>query len=393
MNIRIDKYDNEGRGIGYYNNKIVFIPNTVIGEVVSFSVVQEKDKYIIGKLERVIVPSSIRLEGKCPYYNSCGGCSFLHISLDEELRIKYSNLKELFKRHNLDVDGIKVIQSKLKYNYRNKISLKVKNGCFGYYNSNSHDFIPIDYCYLVKDSINNIIREKDLFDIDEGEIVIRSNYNDEILIKIDSDYDVNIDIDRLIINNKIVGIVLNNETIYGENYFIEKIDKYLFKVSVNSFFQVNNSILEQVASILSEKCYGTVVDLYCGVGTLGMFVNKDKCFGIEVVPDAIGNAIVNSKMNKQDNLYMLGDSSNISKINSEIDCIIIDPPRSGLNKETIKNIIKIKCDELIYMSCNPLTLVRDLEVLSNIYNIDEVYMLEMFPRTKHIECICVLKLK
>lgn len=393
MNIKIDKYDNEGRGIGYYNNKIVFIPNTIIGETVKATKIEEKEKYIIAKLDQVITPSNIRLQSKCPYYGKCGGCTFMHISLDEELRIKQSNLKDLFKRHNLNINDIKIIQSKEKYNYRNKITLKIKNNNFGYYNQNSHDFIKIDYCYLVKDSINNLIKQKDLFNIKEGEITIRSNYNNEILIKIETKEEPAINIEQLIQTNKIVGIILNNKTTYGENYYIEKINNYLFKVNINSFFQVNNNILEEILNILNKKTYNTIVDLYCGVGVLGTFINKQKCYGIEIIPEAIRNAITNAKMNKQDNLYMLGDSSNISKIKDNIDCIIIDPPRSGLNKETIKNIVKITPQELIYMSCNPITLVRDLQILNKLYNIEETYMLEMFPRTKHIECITLLQKK
>ena len=144
---------------------------------------------------------------------------------------------------------------------------------------------------------------------------------------------------------------------------------------------------------MHAKKYHNVVDLYCGVGTLGMFVNKDKLYGIEIVKDAVINASINAKINKQNNMYMLGDSSKISKINSDIDCIIIDPPRSGLNKETMKNIVTIKPDNLIYMSCNPLTFVRDMQILNKIYNVDEFYYLEMFPRTKHMECLAILNLK
>ena len=124
-----------------------------------------------------------------------------------------------------------------------------------------------------------------------------------------------------------------------------------------------------------------------------MFVNKSKLYGIEIVPDAIKNAIINSKMNKQDNLYMLGDSSKISKINNKIDSIIVDPPRSGINKETMKNIVNIKPDNIVYMSCNPITFVRDMKVLSNLYDIKDFYALDMFPRTKHVETVCILERK
>lgn len=393
MNIKIEKYDNQGRGIGYLNKKIVFVPNTVIGETVEIEIVEEKDKYIVGKVINVISPSTIRIKSKCPYYDRCGGCEFMHLSMDEELRIKTNILTDLLKRNNIDVPKINVIQSNNKYNYRNKVTLKIVNNEFGYYNSGTHNFTKIDYCYLAKDSINNIIKSYNLFKVSSGEITIRSNYNDEILIKITSNEKVDVDIEKLINDNKIVGIIVNDKVIYGENDYIEKVNNYLFKVNINSFFQVNLNILEKIEKILHAKKYHNVVDLYCGVGTLGMFVNKDKLYGIEIVKDAVINASINAKINKQNNMYMLGDSSKISKIDSDIDCIIIDPPRSGLNKETMKNIVTIKPDNLIYMSCNPLTFVRDMQILNKIYNVDEFYYLEMFPRTKHMECISMLSRK
>lgn len=393
MNIKIEKYDNSGRGIGYLNKKIIFVPGTIIGEVVNVDIIEEKDKYMIGKVNKVISPSTIRLNSKCPYYDKCGGCEFMHLSIDEEIRIKINILEELLKRNNIVVPKINIIQSDNKYNYRNKITLKVLNNEFGYYNSGTHNFTHIDYCYLAKDSINNIIKSQNLFNILSGEITIRSNYNDEILIKITSDEKVDINIDKLINDNKIVGIIVNDKLIYGENDYIEKVNNYLFKVNINSFFQVNLNILEKISKLLNKKKYHNVVDLYCGVGTLGMFVNKDKLYGIEIVKEAVINASINAKINKQNNMYMLGDSSKISKINSDIDCIIIDPPRSGLNKETIKNIITIKPDNLIYMSCNPLTYVRDMQILNKLYDVEEFYYLEMFPRTKHMECVSVLSRK
>ena len=393
MNIKIEKYDNQGRGIGYLNKKIVFVPNTVIGETVEIEILEEKDKYMIGKVINVINPSTIRIKSKCPYYDKCGGCEFMHLSIDEELRIKTNILTDLLKRNNIDVPKINVIQSNNKYNYRNKVTLKIVNNEFGYYNSGTHNFTKIDYCYLAKDSINNIIKSYNLFKVSSGEITIRSNYNDEILIKITSNEKVDVDIEKLINDNKIVGIIVNDKVIYGENDYIEKINNYLFKVNINSFFQVNLNILEKIEKILHTKKYHNVVDLYCGVGILGMFVNKDKLYGIEIVKDAVINASINAKINKQNNMYMLGDSSKISKINSDIDCIIIDPPRSGLNKETMKNIVTIKPDNLIYMSCNPLTFIRDMQILNKIYIVDEFYYLEMFPRTKHMEVLCTLKKK
>ena len=391
MNIKIEKYDNQGRGIGYLNKKIVFVPNTVIGETVEIEIVEEKDKYIVGKVINVISPSTIRIKSKCPYYDRCGGCEFMHLSMDEELRIKTNILNDLLKRNNIDVPKINVIQSNNKYNYRNKVTLKIVNNEFGYYNSGTHNFTKIDYCYLAKDSINNIIKSYNLFKVSSGEITIRSNYNDEILIKITSNEKVDVDIEKLINDNKIVGIIVNDKVIYGENDYIEKVNNYLFKVNINSFFQVNLNILEKIEKILHAKKYHNVVDLYCGVGTLGMFVNKDKLYGIEIVKDAVINASVNAKINKQNNMYMLGDSSKISKIDSDIDCIIIDPPRSGLTEREINYFKRLNPQKIIYVSCDPITFARDLNILKNDYEIKEITPFDLFPQTYHVECVCLLK--
>ena len=392
MNIKIEKYDNQGRGIGYYNGKIVFIPGAIVGEIVSFGIVQEKEKYIIGSLESVIKPSLVRIKEKCPFYDKCGGCSFLHLSVDEELRIKKQIIIDLFNKEKIHVPEIKVVNSDNIYNYRNKVTLKIKDGMFGYYDNNSHNFVNINYCYLVKDSINNIIKSNNLFKVSDGEIVIRSNYNDEIIIKITSVSDVKIDVSKLVLDNKIVGIIVNDKVIYGDDNFIEKVHNYLFNVSINSFFQVNLNILEKISSILNKYKFDTVVDLYCGVGVLGTFVRKNKLYGIEIVEDAIKNAKANAVLNKQyNNKYLLGDSSLISKINSKVDGIILDPPRSGLNKETLKNIVRIKPIKIIYMSCNPITFIRDMKVLNELYDIKEFYLLNMFSRTSHFEIICYMK--
>lgn len=392
MNIRIEKYDNQGRGIGYYNNKIVFIPGAIVGEIVSFKIVQEKEKYIIGSLESVIKSSLVRIKEKCPFYDKCGGCSFLHLSVDEELRIKKQIIIDLFNKEKIDVPEINVVNSDNIYNYRNKITLKIKDGKFGYYDNNSHNFVAINYCFLVKNSINKIIKSNNLIKVSDGEIVIRSNYNDEIIIKITSVSDVKIDVSKLVLDNKIVGIIVNDKVIYGDDNFIEKVHNYLFNVSINSFFQVNLNILEKISSILNKYKFDTVVDLYCGVGVLGTFVRKNKLYGIEIVEDAIKNAKANAGLNKQyNNKYLLEDSSLISRINSKVDGIILDPPRSGLNKETLKNVVRIKPNKIVYMSCNPITFIRDMKVLNELYVIKEFYLLNMFSRTRHFEVICYME--
>ena len=391
--LKINALNHQGSGISKIDDKVIFIPNALPEETVEIEITKEKKNYLEGKVLNILEPSSKRIESKCPYYKECGGCNYLHIDIKEEENIKKDIVKNIIKKYsNLSIDPI-FISSLREYNYRNKIELKINNYNWGYYNSSSHNFIKIDNCLLAKEPINNLIKDKDLFNISNGEIIIRCNYNNELLIKIITNDKYDININELIKKHKIVGIIVNDKTIYGEDNFIERIGGFLFKVNINSFFQINLDILNEVFNIIRKDNYGKVVDLYCGVGTLGIAISKDKLYGIEIVPEAVKDAIKNAQINKQDNLYMLGDSSKIKEIKDNIDTIIIDPPRSGLNKETLDNVLNINPNNLIYMSCNPLTLARDLNIIKNNYEINDFYVLNMFPRTKHIECLVMLKSK
>ena len=395
MNIKltINNLDHTGNGISKIDNKVIFIPNTLPNEEVIVSITKDKKSYYEGKVTNYIKKSPLRINPLCPYYNLCGGCQYGHINIDEEEKIKTNIVKEIISKYaHLDINPI-FINSKNEYNYRNKVELKINNYKWGYYNNNSHTFVNINNCLLAKKSINNIINNQNIFHIKNGEIIIRSNYNDEIIIKINTNDKYQIDLDTLTKNNKIIGLIINDKIIYGEDFYYERIGGYLFKVNINSFFQINLNILKEIFNILREDNYGHVVDLYCGVGTLGISIQKDKLYGIEIVHSAIKDAIKNSTLNNQNNYYLLGDSSKIKEIKDKIDTIIIDPPRSGLNKETLDNIININPAKIIYMSCNPITLARDLYSFKDLYNVKDFYILNMFPKTKHIECLCILNRK
>ena len=341
----------------------------------------------------VIIKSGKRIESVFPYFNICGGFAYMHVSHNDECGMKVSALKDILKRKAGIEANIKKITSDKDACYRNKLSLKVKNYEFGFYKEETHEFVKIDDCLLASDVIRRVFKLKDYLKFREGNILIRSNFNDEVIIKIDTDCETDIDVLKIKESVKLVGIILNNKVIYGEDFFIEKVHNYFYKVNVNSFFQVNLDILGKVIDILGENNYEVVADLYCGVGTLGIPLKKDKLYGIEIVPEAVVDATYNAKINKQDNKYMLGSAEVISKINDKIDTIIIDPPRAGLNKKTLDFLVNYKSNNLIYMSCNPFTLARDLGALKGIYDVKDVYYLDMFPRTKHMECLCVLKLR
>ncbi len=396
MNTRvtIEKYDHLARGIGYVNGKVIFVKNTLVGEEILVNITKETKNYLEGVPIKVVNPSFKRIKSECPFYEKCGGCSFCHVKDEEEINIKKDILQDIIKKYAKINIKPKIVEASNNKHYRNKIELKINNGLWGYYDNSSHNFIWIDNCLIAKNSINNIIKNKDLFNILTGSITIRANYNDEILIKIETNDKYQINIDKLCENNKIVGIIVNDNLIYGEDYFIEKVGNYYYKVNVNSFFQINLDILNKVFAIIGNKHYQNVVDLYCGVGTLGLPLKKEKLFGIENAVSSILDARLNAKMNKQDsNYYLLGDASKLRKIVDDIDLIVIDPPRSGLNKSTLDAILEKNAKHIIYMSCNPITLARDLTFLLKFYNLNDLYLLNMFPKTRHMECVALLQKK
>ena len=397
-NIEILRLDDEGRGIGYIDNKIIFIPNAIPSEIVNVDILVETSKYYVGKVVDYVKLSDDRIEPKCPYYNNCGGCSLQHMSYSDSLNYKSSKFKNILNKFASINKDIEVIENNDYFGYRNKIDLKIIDNEWGYYNSYTHDFISVDKCLLVSNSINKVIEYKCLFDIKNGNIIIRSNYNDEILIVINSKEKVSIDIDTLKTKVKLVGIILNDKVYYGEKYFIEKFGNYLFKVNYNSFFQVNNFITEKMIDIIKKYSYGkNLLDLYCGVGFLGQCVSKcyNKIYGIEINQDSIIDAINNANINAIDNTYYLcGDSAKcIDKINENIDTLLIDPPRTGLVKNMVNDVIKVNAERIIYVSCNPISLARDLYNLKEFYNIEKIYLLDMFSNTYHFESVTILNKK
>ena len=395
--IKIEKLDNTGRGICYVNDKITFVENALPDEIVNIKITKESKKYNEAEVVEYIKTSPKRINPLCPFYNECGGCNLLHLSYEDTLKYKKEKIESILSKYANYKNNIDVYGSPKQVNYRNKITLKVKDGNIGYYKNKTHDIIKINHCYLAQDSINRFISDINLLNVKNGEIIIRSNYNNELLISIKSPSNVNPDIIAIKKKHKLVGIILNDKTIYGEPSFIEIINKQFFTVSYDSFFQINREVCSIIFDMILKEINDndTILDLYCGVGTLGINACKKakKAYGIEIVKNAILNAITNSKINKRDNIYyMLGKvEDNLSKINDKIDTIIVDPPRAGLDPKTKQTILEFKANKIIYVSCDPMTLARDLKELSSIYNIKQVTSLDMFPYTEHIETYCVLE--
>lgn len=398
IKIKIEKLDDKGRGIGYLNDKIVFISNTLPEEEVIVNIIKETSKYYEAEVIEYIKKSNKRILVKCPYYDSCGGCSLMHISYSNSILYKENKLKNILKKFSNIDKNIEIIENKNIFNYRNKIELKIENKEWGYYNSKTHNFIKIDKCLLAKNSINKIIENKDIFDINNGSLIIRSNYKDEIIIIINSESKVNINIEQLKNIVNLVGVIINDKLFYGNSYFIEKYNNIYFKVNYNSFFQVNEYITNKIINILCDNLKGhNLLDLYCGVGFLGLNLhdNFNNIYGIEINENSIIDAKYNAKLNNIKNTkFISGTSSNIvDKINTKIDTIIVDPPRKGLFGNTINDILKLNPENLIYVSCDPITLSRDLNILKEYYEIKKIYLLDMFSNTFHFETIVIMSLR
>ncbi|MDD6277923.1 MAG: class I SAM-dependent RNA methyltransferase [Mycoplasma sp.] len=392
MQVHIDRMDHFGNGIGNINGKIIFVKEALPGETVDVTITKDKKSFMEGTINTIIYKSSKRVEPFCKYFGVCGGCSLCHLNYENTLEYKKERVKNILSK--FDIPKINVIKNENDLYYRNKIELKIVDGKLGFYEKSTHNLIEIKECKVTKKSINKSFEFVKNMKLENANVTIRANYNDEVLIIIDSK-------EKPVILNpedyKIVGIVLNDKCIYGQDNFMEKINNLFFTVSYNSFFQVNNYINLELFNLIKENIIGkTVLDLYSGVGTLSIVASKvvDKVYSIEVIANAVKNALINAKINKCDNInFILGKvEDKIGFINDKIDTIIVDPARAGLDKKTIEVINNICPQRIIYVSCDTQSLANNLVDLTN-YEIKKFYILDMFSYTYHIECFCILDKK
>ena len=405
MEVLIDRMDHQGRGIGKIDNKIVFIDNALPNELVDVEITYENKKYLEGKVIRYIKKSKDRIESLCPHFIKCGGCDLMHIDYEQELTYKESKIKQIIdKFSSLPLHIIKPIVGSDIDNYRNKATFHIKN-TIGYYEKKSNDIISIDKCYIVDNNINEIFNELKKLNLNSVyEIVIRvsKNLDDKMIVLKGNNINEQYYIDNLknIVDTIIIYQNKNYKTIYGKGYILDKIGNFTFKISPDSFFQVNTVqakiLYDKVLEYLRPNNEDNILDLYCGTGTIGIYVSNyaKKIKGIEINKYAIKDAFENKRLNNIDNIeFECLDASLISKIKDTFDKIIIDPPRSGLDKKTTDYLIHSKSKRIVYVSCDPITLARDLKVLKDYYDILEITPIDMFPKTSHVETVCLLERK
>ena len=389
MEVKIEKLDNFGNGITHIDNKIVFVKRALPGEIVDIEIYKEKKDLAFAKIVNIIEPSKDRKKPICPYYDRCGGCDFLHTTDEVEKEFKINKAKYLFNRCDNYYETEKL-------NYRNKIVLHSKNGRYGLYQEETNDLVEIDYCYIVDYKINEIIKSLKKDNIwGDFDITIR-NFDGDILLFLDGK-----------INNlcfydttKIVKtIIVNKQVIVGKGYVYFYLNDYKIRLGARSFFQVNleglNNIYKIIKKFLDKKEFSHALDLYSGVSLWSILFNKEikEIDSIEVNEEACLNAKDNILENNIKNINIINGKveDNIDKFNN-IDLVITDPPRSGMDKKTIDYLTKINSKYIIYISCNMDTLKRDLDLLSN-YEMVELDLVNMFKKTYHCETICILERK
>lgn len=399
--VTIIKQDHFGNGIAKVGEMFTFVTKALPGEVCEVEVVEKKKNFQRAKILELIQSSSERVKPVCPYYGVCGGCSLQHQDYSAQLQFKETKVKELLERFAGYTGKVEPIRGTKEFHYRNKVTLKVNDGKLSYCGEKSHDFISIQSCFLLPDKMNCFIKKLQEYlnqTIPFQEVQIRMNQKDEFLLSIEGRIDQELLLEMLK-DFSVIVIYQNHQVIYGKDDFSDCILGMNFYLSDTSFFQVNRYqtetlyqlVLDEVKKFHPKK----LLDLYCGTGTLGLLASRycDEVIGVEVVESAVRNAIRNQKENGIENAtFYLGKVED--KINdfSNSDFIIVDPPRRGLDEKTKKALLRLHPEVICYVSCDPVTLARDLKELQKKYTLQKVTPVDMFPNTYHVECVCLLKI-
>lgn len=429
----------EGEGITKIEGYTTFIKGAIKGEKVKIKMVKANKNYGYGKLLEILERSESRENPICSSFQRCGGCSLQHMSYEAQLDYKTEMVKNTLKKslgYEPLVNGI--IGMGIPYHYRNKAQYPVANGKIGFYSDRSHELIENSGCFIQNKLTDKLA--KDAFEIamtngvscyDEKSgkgtlrhIVTRVGINSgEAMIVYVTNGEMLKNKDKIIngltklypnltsiiqnVNNDNTNVILGGKciTLYGSDYITDYLGEYKFKISPLSFYQVNpvqTEVLYNTAKNYAELSGEEVVfDLYSGIGTISTFIADDakKVYGVEVVEPAVEDAKQNAEMNEIRNVeFIAGEAENVVpelyKSGIKADVVFVDPPRKGCDGKLLQTIINMKAKKVIYISCNPATLARDLKVLiDNGYEVQEVQPVDMFPQTRHVETIALIRQK
>ncbi len=442
IRLEITEMTGQGSGIGRHEGMAVFVPMTAVGDVINARVLKVKKNYAFGKIEEIISPSENRITSDCACYSKCGGCVFRHISYSEELKIKQRRVFDALKRIGKidDFEMKDIVGCETPDNYRNKSQIPIgrdKDGklLMGFYGNHSHRIVGNGECLLHPKEFDDIVKiagsfiEKyDLSIYNEndksgllrhlylrhgkksGELMVCLVINGSDIPHKDKlteslkNYSPNIKSIVMNINREDTNVVLGKKcvTLYGNDHITDELCGLKFNISPLSFYQVNRDQAERLYGIAEEYAALTggefLIDLYCGTGTIGLSMahGAKKVLGIEIIPQAVENAEENARINNISNAeFICSDASSaaerLSEKGTRPDVVIVDPPRKGCDSVVIESICKMSPDRVVYVSCDPETLARDLSVFEEKgYKVRKVTPVDMFPRTQHVETVVQL---
>ncbi|MBK7957743.1 MAG: 23S rRNA (uracil(1939)-C(5))-methyltransferase RlmD [Bacteroidetes bacterium] len=447
----------DGKGVVKIDGRVIFVDFAVEGDIVDIRVKRRSKKYLVGEIVRISTPSPNRVQAHCEHFGKCGGCKLQYIDYAKQLEIKSQHVRDALERiGKVEIESFLPIQGSAENRfYRNKLDYafsskrwltideiqtlpeNVDRSGLGFHMPGMFDkVLDVTYCYhqidpsnAIRDAVKEYARkhEMDFYDIRMHSgllrnMIIRSsslnqwmviiaftelNEKTKGLLEFVKNKFPEIKSLQYAINNKKNDVIydLDLVTYAGEDFIYEMIGEYKFKVGAKSFFQTNSAqakvlydITRDFANIQPNEI---VYDLYTGVGSIGIYCSKNaqKVIGIELVEAAIADAKINAALNNIENcsffasdMRKLFDASFIAK-HGKPDVIITDPPRAGMDEPVVQTLLDTACKRIVYVSCNPSTQARDLELLSAKYRVVKVQPVDMFPHTVHVESVALLELK
>lgn len=442
--VEISSLGHSGEGVGKFEGFTVFVPHALPGETVEVTIAEVKKSYAKGRLKAILKPSAARSEPKCPIYYQCGGCQLQHVAYQEQLILKRQTVVDAVTRIGKlnDVVIHPTLGAEDFWYYRNKMQFpigmvhgKVAVGCFA---QGTHNIINTQHCYIqheannkIAQTVQQIVTELDVSTYDEytGRGVMRhvlgrvGTATDEVMVVLvtatqDLPYKERIiaelrqripNVVSIVqnINPNRTNVILGNrtKTLWGQDTITDQLGEFTFHISARSFFQVNtrqaevlyNKAVEYAGLSGSE----TVVDAYCGTGTITLFLARkaEKVYGIEIVEPAIRDAWHNAQINQVSNVeFIVGDTVDVLphlfKQGVRPQTIVVDPPRAGCDTKVLETFVAMKPQRIVYVSCNPSSLARDLAVLSEYgYKTTAIQPVDMFSHTYHVESVALIERK
>ena len=435
--IKIHNLGSSGEGVGKLGELIIFVEGALPGEEILAEIVTRKKNYAVGKLIEVVKPSIERVKPFCPLYNDCGGCQLQHLNYSAQLNWKRQQVVDAVERIG-KLNGVEIFETLGMENplrYRNKMQFPVgKNLQIGCYARGSHKIIDTQACMIqnelndkILNAVRNVAKKFQIQPYNEDthkgflrHVMGRIGFNGEfmiVLVTATKNFPNEKNFVRALVkelpnvtsiqqnvqtfhNNVILG--RDTKILFGKATIHDKIGNFTFNISARSFFQVNTvqaEILYKTALDFAElHGHETIIDAYCGTGTISLFMARKarKVIGIEVVSSAIADAKRNARENNIRNAeFMVGDAVKVlPRIFEPADVVIVDPPRAGCDKKVLETFAGMNPEKIIYVSCNPATLARDLKILYELgYRTKKIQPVDMFPFTSHVESVAQIEKK